>query len=302
MALVAVPEIPTESPTIMDELPLLPNWPITTWLGDGAHILGLFILVTTIIVRRNCKGVSGKSQLLLAFTYALRYIDLSTNLEQQSAIFIATKLYFILTSFLLVHLIYSTFRESYEQDKDNFPLSYLVVPVTFFAFLINHSSGLTEICWTWSIYMEVVALIPQFYVTWNGGSPPISVLLYVFLMVVYRALHIPRWVHEFGTTGTWDPILTIGGIVQIFVNGLGFVTLVALRLQRSSCYRSQKPSIWLLPEVAQHQQIGPHYKPLMSSKFDFADEEDELFVRSGNKYSVPKLSPQTALVNVQSPR
>lgn len=45
---------------------------------------------------------------------------------------------------------------------------------------------IAQVAWTWSIYMEAVALIPQFYMTWTTKKVDGYLALYVLGMACYR--------------------------------------------------------------------------------------------------------------------
>ncbi|VDP13259.1 unnamed protein product, partial [Onchocerca flexuosa] len=44
--------------------------------GDSSHLIAIAILIVNIWRTRSCAGLSGKSQLLYAFVFTSRYLDL----------------------------------------------------------------------------------------------------------------------------------------------------------------------------------------------------------------------------------
>ncbi len=58
------------------------------------------------------------------------------------------------------------------------------------ALTINHSTSWLEISWTWSIYMEAVALVPQLYMIWKSKSKNSDsyIILYLLFMTIYKGL------------------------------------------------------------------------------------------------------------------
>ena len=73
------------------------------------------------------------------------------------------KIIYILTSIWIVH--YMRFdrvvKQTYDREQDTFRYVFLIAPCLFLAMVIHYSSSLTEILWTFSIYLESVAILPQ---------------------------------------------------------------------------------------------------------------------------------------------
>lgn len=86
------------------------------------------------------------------------------------------KLIYIACSYATVYLIYMKFKATYDGNHDTFRVEFLVVPVGGLSFLVNHDFSPLEILWTFSIYLESVAILPQLFMISKTGrrrpSPP----------------------------------------------------------------------------------------------------------------------------------
>jgi len=114
----------------------------------------------------------------------------------------------------------SPYCDTYDKPKDVFFLPYILVPCAILALLVNEYFSATEILWTFSIYLETVAIIPQLivvhhYAKSSGGFVETLTSHYVFALGGYRALYLLNWIYRFATEdGYRDWIVWISGAVQ----------------------------------------------------------------------------------------
>ncbi|XP_053865986.1 ER lumen protein-retaining receptor 1 [Malaclemys terrapin pileata] len=141
---------------------------IFRFLGDISHLLAIIILLMKIWKTRSCAGISGKSQILFAVVFTTRYLDLVTNFI--SFYNTSMKVVYITCSYATVWLIYSKFKATYDGNHDTFRVEFLVVPTAVLAFLVNHDFTPLEILWTFSIYLESVAILPQLFMVSKTGE------------------------------------------------------------------------------------------------------------------------------------
>ena len=64
---------------------------------------------------------------------------------------------------LLTNLIFFKFKATYDGNHDSMRAEFLVVPAAGLACLINNDFSVLEILWTFSIYLEAVAILPQLF-------------------------------------------------------------------------------------------------------------------------------------------
>jgi len=72
-----------------------------------------------------------------------------------------------------------------------------------------------EVLWSFSIWLECVAILPQLVVLQRTKNIDNLTAHYIFLLGSYRAFYILNWVYRWSTeTFYWDPISWIAGIIQ----------------------------------------------------------------------------------------
>lgn len=55
---------------------------------------------------------------------------------------------------------------------------------------------MTEILWSFSIFLESVAILPQLFMLSRTGEAETITTHYLFALGAYRALYIPNWVYR----------------------------------------------------------------------------------------------------------
>ncbi|EEB96742.1 hypothetical protein MPER_04073, partial [Moniliophthora perniciosa FA553] len=76
------------------------------------------------------------------------------------------------------------------------------------------SFSATEVLWSFSIFLESVAILPQLFMLQRTGEAEAITTHYLAALGVYRALYIPNWIYRYFTEGVVDPIAVTAGIVQ----------------------------------------------------------------------------------------
>ncbi|XP_071814770.1 ER lumen protein-retaining receptor 2 isoform X2 [Apostichopus japonicus] len=181
-------------------------------IGDLSHLLAIIILVWKIWKTKSCAGISGKSQVLFALVFTTRYVDLFISFI--SVYNSVMKVVYILCAYITVYLIYIRFKATYDSNHDTFRMEFLVVPVGGLAFLVNHDFTPLEILWTFSIYLESIAILPQLFMISKTGEAETITSHYLFALGAYRALYLVNWVYRFYFEGFFDLIAIVAGVVQ----------------------------------------------------------------------------------------
>ncbi|KAH7731973.1 ERD-2 protein [Aphelenchoides avenae] len=197
--------------------------------GDSAHLVAICILLWKIWKTRSCAGISGRSQILFLVVFVSRYLDLFTNFI--SLYNTTMKVFFLASSIATVYLIYFKFKATYDRNHDTFRIEFLLVPSLVLALLINHDFSLMEILWTFSIYLESVAIMPQLFMLSRTGSAETITAHYLFALGSYRALYILNWFYRFHVESFLDPIAVVAGIVQTVLYADFFYLYVTRVLQ-----------------------------------------------------------------------
>jgi len=180
--------------------------------GDLSHLVAVILLLHKIWNSRSCAGISGKSQILFALVYTTRYLDLFTNYISLYNSFM--KLVFISASVATLYLIYIKFKPTYDRNHDTFRIEFLLAPVAVLSLIVNHEFSLLEILWTFSIYLESVAILPQLFMVSKTGEAESITSHYLFALGIYRALYLLNWIYRYYVENFYDLIAIVAGVVQ----------------------------------------------------------------------------------------
>lgn len=179
--------------------------------GDMLHVVAIIILLSYIWKAQSVNGISGKSRILFALVYTTRYLDLFSVISVYNTIL---KVIYIITSYVTLYLIYIKLRYTYDRSNDTFRAEILIMSASVLALFVNHELSLSEFCWTFSIYLESVAILPQFFMIIKNGEAEGMIGYYLFAMGSYRALYIMNWMYRYKIEGFYDPIAAYSGLLQ----------------------------------------------------------------------------------------
>nr|GEV11659.1 ER lumen protein-retaining receptor [Tanacetum cinerariifolium] len=183
--------------------------------GDMTHLASVLVLLLKIHTIKSCAGVSLKTQELYALVFATRYLDIFTDFI--SVYNTVMKLIFLGSSFSIVWYIrhHKIVRRSYDKDQDTFRHYFLVLPCLLLALLIHEKFTAKEVLWTFSIYLEAVAILPQLVLLQRTRNIDNLTGQYVFLLGAYRSLYILNWIYRYFTERHFVHWITwIAGLIQ----------------------------------------------------------------------------------------
>jgi ER lumen protein retaining receptor len=110
--------------------------------------------------------------------------------------------------------MFNKFKHTYDRNHDTFRIDLLVLPSAILAFYINHQFEILEIFWTFSIYLESFAVLPQLFMISKIGVVESKTSHYLLMLGAYRAMYIMNWVYRFHHEGYYDSIAMTAAIVQ----------------------------------------------------------------------------------------
>ncbi|KAK9811912.1 hypothetical protein WJX72_012306 [[Myrmecia] bisecta] len=186
--------------------------------GDMTHLLSIVVLLLKISATRSCRGLSLKTQELYALVFITRYLDLFYRYI--SLYNTVMKIVFLASSFMIIYYMrfHRVVKTTYDKDQDTFRYIFLIAPCAVLALAINQEFSPTEILWTFSIYLEAVAILPQLVLLQRTQNIDNLTGNYVFLLGGYRALYLLNWIYRFFTEPNYRQWLVwIAGIVQTAV-------------------------------------------------------------------------------------
>jgi len=182
------------------------------------HLLSIVLLLLKINGTKSCRGISLRTQELYGLVFLMRYLDIFTNFI--SLYNTCMKLVFLLTSGTIIYLMryHKVIRSTYDKEQDTFKYQFLVIPCIVLALFINNERTVLEVLWTFSIYLEAVAILPQLVLLQRTQNIDNLTGNYVFMLGTYRGLYILNWVYRYWTEpGYRQWLVWLSGIVQTIV-------------------------------------------------------------------------------------
>lgn len=172
------------------------------------------ILLYSIDRNKSINGLSLNTQILYVVVFVLRYLDVLTTF---SIYLTFMKLFFLGTSIYTVYLMTYKYQKTIRENIDTFPVKFLVGPSALLSLIFTHAYSFREVTWSFSIWLESVAIIPQLYMLQRTGSAENITTHYIFALGIYRALYIPNWAYRYFFEGKFDYIAVFAGILQTVV-------------------------------------------------------------------------------------
>jgi len=106
------------------------------------------------------------------------------------------------------------FKATWEPSLDTFKIEYLLIPCFILALIFNYEFSFIEILWTFSIYLEAVAILPQLFQMQRTGEAETITSHYLFALGAYRALYILNWIWRYFVDHQIYWIVVLSGVVQ----------------------------------------------------------------------------------------
>lgn len=85
------------------------------------------------------------------------------------------------------------------------------------ALLFHEKFSITELLWSFSIWLEAVAILPQLFQLSRTGEAETITTHYLFALGAYRGLYILNWIYRYYTENFWDWIPFIAGMIQTII-------------------------------------------------------------------------------------
>ncbi|CXI66386.1 ER lumen protein retaining receptor, putative [Plasmodium berghei] len=186
-------------------------------IGDLLHLVSMYILIMKLKKSKNCIGISCRMQELYLIVFLCRYIDLFFVFV--SFYNTVMKITFILTIAYTIYLIRFKLpiSQTYNRKVDNFKSEkYLIPPCIVLSLLTCKTYNLYNILWSFSIWLESVAILPQLVLLEKQREVENITSHYVITMGMYRAFYIFNWIYRY----FFDPkpyiniVGWLGGLIQ----------------------------------------------------------------------------------------
>lgn len=109
-----------------------------------------------------------------------------------------------------------------------------------------------QILWTFSIYLESVAILPQLFMISKTGEAETITTHYLFFLGLYRALYLVNWIWRYYFEGFFDLIAVVAGVVQTVL----YCDFFYLYVTKGKWYKTFSFRLW---NVAINMFIGICY-------------------------------------------
>lgn len=170
--------------------------------GDMCHVFSIIILLLRLRVVKNAQGISCRTHELFLLVFVTRYLDLFTKFY--SLYNSCMKVLYIATTASVINTI--RFREpvasTYDRTQDSFlHWKFAVLPCAIVAVITHFIQSpnvysIIDLLWTFSIYLESIAILPQLIVLQRYRDVENLTGNYIFFMGAYRALYILNWIYR----------------------------------------------------------------------------------------------------------
>jgi len=169
--------------------------------GDMSHVFSIIVLLLRLRVAKNAQGISVRSHELFLLVFVTRYLDLLTTFY--SMYNSCMKIMYIFTTASIVYAIryQEPICSTYDKAQDSFlHWKFAVLPCAIIATITcligSGQIQIMELFWTFSIYLESIAILPQLIVLQRYREVENLTGNYIFFMGAYRALYILNWIYR----------------------------------------------------------------------------------------------------------
>lgn len=182
-----------------------------------AHLAAIFLLLHRMKKSKTCSGLSLKSHLLFLLVYVTRYLNLFWRYK--SLYYFLMRIVFIASESYICYLMLMTLRPTYDKRLDTFRTEYILGGCAVLALIYPTSYTISNILWTFSIWLESVAILPQLFMLQRSGETESLTAHYLFAMCLYRGLYIPHWIYRIAVHKKVIGVAILAGIIQTVLYG-----------------------------------------------------------------------------------
>ncbi|EFJ52062.1 hypothetical protein VOLCADRAFT_116279 [Volvox carteri f. nagariensis] len=232
-------------------------------IGGGIlHVLSRKLLLWKLLWDKNCRGISLITQELFLIIFIFRYLDL-LYLYVSLANTIVKVFHLVVALAIVLLMRYSPASQTYDADLDTFPRGALILPCLILAIFLNRVKLIIEICHSFSVYLEVVALVPQFVLLYKRQIYEGWALAFTVLCGAERLLQGISVVTDWQESYREDPYSVLADMVHavVFISGLAVVIWQRFQVKKQQGMNESGAQLPNFDEVWD------------ASKFKFEDQE-----------------------------
>ena len=115
----------------------------------------------------------------------------------------------------MLHRYHPKVRQTYDPINDTFKIRYLLIGAAILSLITAPAqNGWFEYPWTFSIYLESVAILPQLFMLQRRKEAEALTAHYIFALGAYRALYVLNWIVRYYTEAFYPQM---DGVYVIFM-------------------------------------------------------------------------------------
>jgi ER lumen protein retaining receptor len=191
---------------------------VIQFVGDTLHLISFVIIIYKIYRDKSCKGVSAKTFEIYLLVFCTRYLDLFMYFISFYNTFM--KLLFISASAFILYLMHlkDPFKNTYDRkNEDIFPHLYLILFAVIMTLIINKDYSLWGLTWSFSLWLESVAVFPQISIIAKTNGIFTYTAHYLAALGSYRFFYILLWIYRYIKFGRVLWVSVFSGILQVLL-------------------------------------------------------------------------------------
>ena len=188
------------------------------FIADSLHLLSFIIIIYKLHKDKSCRGVSAKTQEIYLIVFCTRYLDLflyfvSFYNTLMKILFIGVTLYIL----YLMHYKIPLKNTYNRKTEDIFPHIYLIPFALIMTILIHSNWDWWEFTWSFSLWLESVAIFPQITILTKNNSVENFTAHYIASLGAYRFFYILNWIYRYYYEDYVSFVSVASGTIQVLL-------------------------------------------------------------------------------------
>ncbi|EAY01140.1 ER lumen protein retaining receptor, putative [Trichomonas vaginalis G3] len=206
------------------------QWNIFRYIADFTHLASIVLLLYKMFSRKTCVGVSLKTHILYLSIYLFRYCN--PYLFDPPLYNIFFKFTYIISSIVIIALILTKYKRTYEKRHDNFRIIIIYIICLPLAYFTSPSNRIWQLTNCYSLWLEAFAILPQLFLISRSRKVDVMNKEYIFLLSIYRLFYLINWIYKYFTeTGSTATYVWITGILQTIIYSDFIYTYIKMKVQ-----------------------------------------------------------------------
>jgi ER lumen protein retaining receptor len=108
-------------------------------------------------------------------------------------------------------------RKTYSKKHDSFSLILIILLPLPFAVFTSRNREISEVLWTYSLWLESIAIVPQLFLLQRTQRIEILTKDYIFFLGTYRLFYILNWARKAYFKNKTPKVVWTTGIIQTII-------------------------------------------------------------------------------------